>query len=381
MKHITIAIAAAMALLAVGCAKKESGLTKSGLDPQNFVSEYNGSPTALYTLTNANGMEVCITNFGGRIVSIMAPAKDGTFKDVVLGFDKVSDYFPENNSTDFGAAIGRYANRIAGGTFELDGETIVLPKNDGENTLHGGPTGWQYQVYEVVEADANHLKILRDSPDGDNGFPGHVKAYVTYTLTDQNAIDIWYEATTDKPTVINMTNHSYFNLDGDPTHNVLDDIMYIKSSTTTSVGPGLIPTGEIVSLLDTPMDFTTPKRIGDDIDKRDFEQIALGNGYDHNWILDTMGDITDPAVILQSPSTGIQLEVYTDEPGIQVYSGNFLDGSVTGKNGIVYNQRAGICLESQHYPDTPHNPDWPSVVLRPGEKYTSHCVFAFSVNN
>ena len=381
MKHITIAIAAAMALLAVGCAKKESGLTKSGLDPQNFVSEYNGSPTALYTLTNANGMEVCITNFGGRIVSIMAPAKDGTFKDVVLGFDKVSDYFPENNSTDFGAAIGRYANRIAGGTFELDGETIVLPKNDGENTLHGGPTGWQYQVYEVVEADANHLKILRDSPDGDNGFPGHVKAYVTYTLTDQNAIDIWYEATTDKPTVINMTNHSYFNLDGDPTHNVLDDIMYIKSSTTTSVGPGLIPTGEIVSLLGTPMDFTTAKRIGDDIEKRDFEQIDLGNGYDHNWILDTMGDITDPAVILQSPKTGICLEVYTDEPGIQVYSGNFLDGTVTGKKGIVYNQRAGICLESQHYPDTPHNPDWPSVVLRPGEKYTSHCVFAFSVNN
>ncbi|MBO4916349.1 MAG: galactose mutarotase [Bacteroidales bacterium] len=381
MKHITTVIAAAMALLAVGCAKKESGLTKSGLDPQNFVSEYNGSPTALYTLTNANGMEVCITNFGGRIVSIMAPAKDGSFKDVVLGFDKVSDYFPENNSTDFGAAIGRYANRIAGGSFEIDGETFVLPKNDGENTLHGGPTGWQYQVYEVVEADANHLKILRDSPDGDNGFPGHVKAYVTYTLTDQNAIDIWYEATTDKPTVINMTNHSYFNLDGDPTHNVLDDIMYIKSSTTTAVGPGLIPTGEIVSLLDTPMDFTTAKRIGDDIDKRDFEQIALGNGYDHNWILDTMGDITDPAIILQSPSTGIQLEVYTDEPGIQVYSGNFLDGSVTGKNGIVYNQRAGICLESQHYPDTPHNPDWPSVVLRPGEKYTSHCVFAFSVNN
>ena len=381
MKHITSVIAAAMALLAVGCAKKETALTKSGLDPQDFVNEYNGSPTALYTLTNANGMEVCITNFGGRIVSIMVPDKDGAFRDVVLGFDKVSDYFPENNSSDFGAAIGRYANRIAGGSFEIDGTVYDLPKNDGENTLHGGPTGWQYQVYEVVEADANHIKILRDSPDGDNSFPGNVKAYVTYTLTDQNAIDIWYEATTDKPTVINMTNHSYFNLDGDPAGNVLDDIMYIKSSTTTAVGPGLIPTGEIVSLIDTPMDFNTPKRIGDDIDKRDNEQIALGNGYDHNWILDTMGDITDPAVILSSPKTGICLEVYTDEPGIQVYSGNFLDGSVTGKHGIVYNQRAGICLETQHYPDTPHNPDWPSVVLRPGEKYTSHCVYAFSVNN
>ena len=378
MKHVRIVIAAAMALLAVGCAKKGPSLTKSGLDPQNFVNEYNGQPTALYTLTNANGMEVCITNFGGRIVSIMVPDKDGAFRDVVLGFDKVSDYFPENNSSDFGAAIGRYANRIAGGSFELDGTVYNLPKNDSENTLHGGPTGWQYQVYEVVEADANHIKILRDSPDGDNGFPGHVKAYVTYTLTDQNAIDIYYEATTDKPTVINMTNHSYFNLDGDPANNVLDDILYIKSSTTNPAGPGLIPTGEIVSLLETQMDFNTPKRIGDDIEKRDFEQIDLGNGYDHNWILDTNGDITVPAVTLTSPKTGICLNVYTDEPGIQVYSGNFLDGSITGKHGIVYNQRAGICLESQHYPDTPHNPDWPSVVLRPGEKYTSHCIFAFS---
>ena len=378
MKHIKTVLAAAMAILAVGCAKKESGLTKSGLDPQNFVNEYNGQPTALYTLTNANGMEVCITNFGGRIVSIMAPDKDGAFRDVVLGFDKVADYFPENNSSDFGASIGRYANRIAGGSFELDGVTFDLPKNDGENTLHGGPTGWQYQVYEVVEADASHIKLLRLSPDGDNSFPGTVNAYVTYTLTDQNAIDIWYEATSDKPTVINMTNHSYFNLDGDPAGNVLDDILYIKSSTTTAVGEGLIPTGEIVSLLDTPMDFNTPKRIGDDIDKTDFEQIALGNGYDHNWILDTNGDITVPAASLVSPKTGIKLEVYTDEPGIQVYSGNFLDGSITGKNGIVYNQRAGICLETQHYPDTPHHEDWPSVVLRPGEKYTSHCIFAFS---
>ena len=380
MKHIKTVLAVAMAILAVGCAKKkDAGLTKSGLDPQNFVNEYNGQPTALYTLTNANGMEVCITNFGGRIVSIMAPAKDGSFKDVVLGFDKVSDYFPENNASDFGASIGRYANRIAGGSFEIDGTVYNLPKNDGENTLHGGPTGWQYQVYEVVEADASHLKLLRNSPDGDNNFPGNVKAYVTYTLTDQNAIDIWYEATSDKPTVINMTNHSYFNIDGDPANNVLDDILYIKSSTTTAVGEGLIPTGEIVSLLDTPMDFNTPKRIGDDIDKRDFEQIALGNGYDHNWILDTNGDITVPAASLVSPKTGIKLEVYTDEPGIQVYSGNFLDGSVTGKNGIVYNQRAGICLETQHYPDTPHHEDWPSVVLRPGETYHSRCIFAFSV--
>ena len=372
--------AAALTAVLAGCNNTQGPeLTKSGLDPQNFVSEYNGQPTGLYVMTNSNGMEVCVTNFGGRIVSIMAPAKDGSFKDVVLGFDKVSDYFPENNSSDFGASIGRYANRIAGASFELDGVVYNLPANDSENTLHGGPTGWQYQVYEVVEADETHVKILRDSPDGDNAFPGNVKAYVTYTLTEDNAIDIYYEATTDKPTVINMTNHSYFNLNGDPNTTVLDNVMYINSSTTTPVGEGLIPTGEIASLLGGPMDFTTPKVIGQDINATDNEQIALGNGFDHNWILDTKGDVTVPAATVVSPNTGIRLDVYTDEPGIQVYSGNFLDGTVTGKHGIVYNQRAGICLESQHYPDTPHNADWPSVVLRPGEKYTSHCIFAFSV--
>lgn len=377
-----IIIAAAAIVLAASCANNKAAtpaLTKSGLDPQNFVAEYNGQPTALYTLTNANGMEVCITNFGGRIVSIMVPAKDGSFKDVVLGFDKVSDYFPENNSSDFGAAIGRYANRIAGASFELDGTLYELPANDSEHCLHGGPTGWQYQVYEVVEADETHVKILRDSPAGDNNFPGNVKAYVTYTLTENNAIDIKYEATTDAPTVINMTNHSYFNLGGDPSKDVLDNIMTINASQTTPVVAGLIPTGEIVSLLGTPLDFTQPKVIGAEINATDFEQIALGNGYDHNWVLDTAGDDTKVAATVVSPVTGIQLDVYTNEPGIQVYSGNFLDGTITGKNGIVYNQRAGICLESQHYPDTPHKADWPSVVLRPGEKYYSHCIFAFSV--
>ncbi|MDO5443762.1 MAG: aldose epimerase family protein [Bacteroidia bacterium] len=374
-------LAAAVVAMAASCAngnKNAVTTTKSGLDPQNFIAEYNGQPTALYTLTNDNGMEVCITNFGGRIVSIMVPSKDGSFKDVVLGFDKVTDYFPENNSSDFGAAIGRYANRIAGASFELDGVEYQLPANDSEHCLHGGPTGWQYQVYEVVEADETHIKILRDSPAGDNNFPGNVKAYVTYTLTENNAIDIKYEATTDAPTVINMTNHSYFNLGGDPSKDVLDNIMTINASQTTPVVAGLIPTGEIVSLLGTALDFTQPKVIGQDINS-DFEQVVLGNGFDHNWVLDTAGDDTKVAATVVSPESGIQLDVYTNEPGIQVYSGNFLDGTITGKNGIVYNQRAGICLESQHYPDTPHKADWPSVVLRPGEKYYSHCIFAFSV--
>ena len=375
-----IILAAAIVAMAAGCAGNEKAVTtKSGLDPQAFASEYDGQATALYTLTNSNGMEVCITNFGGRIVSIMAPAKDGSFKDVVLGFDNVASYFPENNASDFGAAIGRYANRIAGASFELDGTEYKLPANDSENTLHGGPKGWQYQVYEAVEADATHVKLLRNSPDGDNGFPGNVKAYVTYTLTESNAIDIIYEATTDAPTVINMTNHSYFNLNGDPTGDILDNILTINASNTTPVAAGLIPTGEIASVIGTPLDFTQPKAIGAEINATDFEQVALGNGYDHNWILDTAGDVSKTAATLVSPVTGIKLDIYTNEPGIQVYTGNFLDGTVTGKNGIVYNQRAAICLETQHYPDTPHQPEWPSVVLRPGEKYTSRCIFAFSV--
>ena len=379
MKSITrLAAFAAAAVAAIACSGGDV-LTKSGLNPADFEAQYNGKATALYTLTNANGMEVCLTNFGGRIVSVMVPDKNGELQDVVLSFDKIKDFFPENNSSDFGATVGRYANRIKDGKITVDGVEYQLPQNNFGHCLHGGPTGWQYQVYEVVEADATHVKILRDSPDGDNAFPGNVKAYVTYTLTEDNAIDIYYEATTDKPTVINMTNHSYFNLNGDPNTTVLDNVMYINSSTTTPVGEGLIPTGEIASLLGGPMDFTTPKVIGQDINATDNEQIALGNGFDHNWILDTKGDVTVPAATVVSPNTGIRLDVYTDEPGIQVYSGNFLDGTVTGKHGIVYNQRAGICLESQHYPDTPHNADWPSVVLRPGEKYTSHCIFAFSV--
>ena len=366
------------AVLAVACAPKAQ-LTKSGLNPQDFVNEYNGEPTALYTLTNANGMEVCITNFGGRIVSIMVPDTNGELKDVVLGFSKVEDYFPEHNASDFGAAIGRYANRINQGKITLDGVEYQLPQNNFGHCLHGGPTGWQYQVYELVEADNTHVKLLRESPDGDNNFPGNVKAYVTYTLTEDNAIDIAYEATTDAPTVINMTNHSYFNLSGDPAgHSIVKDILYVNAANFTPTDNTYMTTGEIRPVAGTPFDFTTPKPIGQDI-AADCEQIKNGNGYDHNWCLDTAGDITQVACELYCPETGIVLKVYTDEPGVQVYSGNFLDGTVTGKKDITYQQRTAICLETQKYPDTPNKPEWPSAVLRPGETYTSHCIFAFGV--
>ena len=375
MKKLLILLGAAALLLACSPQKK---LTVSGLNPKDFKGTYNGMPTALYTMTNANGMEVCVTNFGGRIVSMMVPDKNGELQDVVLGFDKVSDYFPENNQTDFGAAIGRYANRINQGKFTLDGVEYQLPQNNFGHCLHGGPTGWQYQVYECVEADAKHVKLLRVSPDGDNNFPGEVKAYVTYTLTDSNKLEITYEATTTAPTVINMTNHSYFNLSGNPKHSITQDILCVNANSYTPVDSTYMTTGEIVPVKNTPFDFTVPTLIKAYIDAK-HEQIKNGNGYDHNWVLNTNGDLSKMAALLYSPTSGITLMVYTDEPGIQVYSGNFLDGTVTGKKGITYQQRSGICLETQKYPDTPNKPDWPSAVLRPGETYQSHTTFAFSV--
>ena len=378
MKPVTTFFCAAAVLVLAACAQKPV-ITASGLNPADFEGTYNGAATALYTLTNSNGTEVCITNFGGRIVSLMVHDKNGELKDVALGFDKVSDYFPENHQTDFGASIGRYANRINQGRFTLDGQTIQLPQNNFGHCLHGGPEGWQYQVYEVVEADKQHIKLLRNSPDGDSNFPGAVKAYVTYTLTDDDRIDIAYEATTDAPTIINMTNHTYFNLSGDPaSHSIVDDILYINASNYTPVDDTFMTTGEIASVEGTPCDFRTAHLISDGI-TADNEQIRNGNGYDHNWVLDTAGDINAPAAELYCPATGIDLKVFTDEPGIQIYCGNFLDGTVTGKKGIVYNQRTAICLETQHYPDSPNKAQWPSVVLRPGETYRSHCIFAFSV--
>ena len=375
MKKLLILLGAAALLAACG---QQKNLTVSGLNPKDFKATYNGQPTALYTMTNAKGMEVCVTNFGGRIVSIMVPDKNGKMQDVVLGFDKVSDYFPENNQTDFGASIGRYANRINQGKITLDGVEYQLPQNNFGHCLHGGPTGWQYQVYECVEADAQHVKLLRVSPDGDNNFPGEVKAYVTYTLTDSNKLEIAYEATTTAPTVINMTNHSYFNLSGNPVHSITQDILCVNANSYTPVDSTYMTTGEIVPVKNTPFDFTVPTLIKAYIDAK-HEQIKNGNGYDHNWVLNTNGDLSKLAALLYSPTSGITMMVYTDEPGIQVYSGNFLDGTVTGKKGITYQQRCGICLETQKYPDTPNKPEWPSAVLRPGETYQSHTTFAFSV--
>ena len=365
-------------LMLMACQQKPDKVsTLSGLDPVKFSTEVNHSQTNLYTLKNKSGMEVCITNFGGRIVSIMVPDKDGKMQDVVLGFDNIDDYI--RIPSDFGASIGRYANRIAQGRFVLDNDTIQLPQNNFGHCLHGGPQGWQYQVYDANLIDNTTLELTRLSPDGDENFPGNVTAKVTFKLSDDNALDIKYSATTDKKTIINMTNHSYFNLSGDPSQPATDHILYVNADNYTPVDSTFMTTGEIIPVKDTPMDFITPKAIGQDITKYDFVQLKNGNGYDHNWVLNTNGDITKPAARLTSPQSGITLEVYTNEPGIQVYTGNFLDGSIQGKKGITYNQRASVCLETQHYPDSPNKPQWPSVILEPGQTYNSEGIFKFSI--
>lgn len=376
MKTLSKLLFAGACMATFACTPQQEALTQSGLNPKNFQAEVNGKQTQLYTLTNANGMEVCITNFGGRIVSIMVPDKNGEMKDVVLGFDSIADYI--NVPSDFGAAIGRYANRINQGKLVLDGDTIQLPQNNYGHCLHGGPTGWQYQVYAGQQVNDSTLQLTMQSPDGDNNFPGNVTAHVTYTLKSDNSIDIKYDATTDKKTVINMTNHSYFNLSGNPQNTITDNILYVNADSITPVDSTFMTTGEMLALEGNSMNFKNAKSINEGIDMTN-EQVKFGMGIDHNYVLNTKGNMEEVAARVVCPSTGITLEVYTDEPGIQVYTGNFLDGTVTGKKGIVYQQRVGLCLESQHYPDSPNKPQWPSVILEPGQTYQSHCIFKFGV--
>ena len=368
---------AVAALLMAACTPKAEKATDSGLLQSNFRTEVDGKKTDLYILRNKNNMEVCITNFGGRIVSVMVPDKDGQMRDVVLGFDSSQDYI--SKPSDFGASIGRYANRINQGKFTLDGVEYQLPRNNYGHCLHGGPQGFQYRVYDAVQLNPQELQLTYVAKDGEEGFPGNITCKVLMKLTDDNAIDIQYEAETDKPTIVNMTNHSYFNLDGDAGSNA-EHLLTIDADYYTPVDSTFMTTGEIVPVEDTPMDFRTPMPVGERINDFDFVQLKNGNGYDHNWVLNAKGDINRRAASLKSQKTGIVLDVYTNEPGVQVYAGNFLDGSLTGKKGITYNQRASVCLETQKYPDTPNKPEWPSAVLRPGEKYMSQCIFKFSVD-
>lgn len=377
-KNVVGATIALTLLTACGTQPSKESTTLSGLIPSKFETMIDGvKPVKLYTLTNAAGMEVCVTNFGGRIVSIMVPDKTGTMQDVVHGFDNIHDY--QTMDSDFGASIGRYANRINQGQITLDGETIQLPQNNFGHCLHGGPKGWQYQVYEANQLNDSTMTLTMHSPDGDQNFPGNVTAVVTYALTSDNAIDIDYKATTDKKTVINMTNHSYFNLNGDASSTIGNHLLYVASDQITPVDSTFMTTGAMLAVAGTPFDFNTPKTIAPCVTNFEDEQVKFGNGFDHNWVLRTAGDVTQLATKLTSPVTGITLEVYTNEPGIQVYTGNFLNGKAIGKKGIAYTERTAICLETQHYPDSPNKPEWPSVVLEPGQTYHSQCIYKFGI--
>ncbi len=350
---------------------------KSGLDPANFDTTLAGKKVALYILKNASGMEVAITNYGGRIVSIMVPDKNGEWADVELGFDNIRDYLTIPNN--FGALIGRYANRIAKGKFTLEGKEYTLEKNNGPNHLHGGNHGFDTKVWDVVDASDHELKLHYLSKDMEAGYPGNLDVNVTYTLKDDNSIVIDYTATTDKTTVVNLTNHAYFNLKGAGEGTILDHVLQIDADLFTPVDSTMIPTGELRPVEGTPLDFRTPTPIGQRIDS-DYKQLVMGRGYDHNWVLKKKtGDEMVFAARAVEPASGRMLEVYTNEPGIQCYTGNFLDGTIHGKDGKVYLQRGAVCLETQHFPDSPNHPEFPSVVLKPGEKYHSVCIYKFGV--
>jgi len=358
--------------------KTESAL-KSGLDAERFDTVVDGKKVALYVLKNASGMEVAITNYGGRIVSIMVPGKDGKWADVELGFDNIHDYLTVPNN--FGALIGRYANRIAKGSFTLEGREYTLEKNNGPNHLHGGSHGFDTRVWDVTEATDKELKLHYLSKDMEAGYPGNLDVTVTYTLKDDNSIVIDYSATTDKTTVVNLTNHAYFNLKGAGEGTVMDHVLTIFADAFTPVDSTMIPTGEIRPVEGTPLDFRTPTPLGERIDS-DYKQLVMGNGYDHNWVLKK--EASDSVVLaarLLEPASGRILEVYTNEPGIQCYTGNFLDGTIHGKGGKVYLRRGAVCLETQHFPDSPNHPEFPSVVLKPGEKYHSVCIYKFKAED
>ena len=388
LKSSILGMGMAIAML-TACVNGQEGpqLTVSGLDPAKFDTTLQEKPVKLYILKNQNGMEVCITNYGGRVVSLVVPDKDGKPTDVVLGFDNIAQYADTLNSpTDYGSSVGRYANRIKEAKFVLNDTTYQLKANDGPNCLHGGgTTGWMNKVYDAEQIDEKTLKLTIVAEDGENGFPGTITAITTYKITDDNMLDITWEATTDKPTIINQTNHNYYNLNGDFTKPGYDMVLYVNADNFTPSDKLYIPTGEIKSVEGTPMDFRTAHAIGDSI-KSEFDQIQNAGGYDHNWCLNTYkdgkGDDTQVCASLYSPKTGIFMEMYTNEPGVQVYSGNFQgignEPNIKHKGG-VYPQHVSICLESQKYPDSPNKKDWVQPTLNPGEKYYSHAAYKFSV--
>lgn len=348
------------------------------VDREDFQTEINGKQTDLYILQNRNGMKLAITNYGGRIVSWMATDRDGKFDDVVLGFGNIEGYL-NANAVYHGALIGRYGNRIAGGRFRLDGREYTLATNNGPNHLHGGPGGFHNVVWEAEQLDEQHLRLEYYSEDGEECYPGNLQVQVLYILTDANELKVDYTAVTDKPTVVNLTNHAYFNLGGAATGTINDHLLTLNADRYTPVDTTLIPTGELAPVENTPFDFREPIPIGERVEA-DHTQLEHGNGYDHNFVLNKQ---VEGALALAAravdPESGRQLEIRTTEPGIQFYGGNFMDGSDIGKKGEPYEFRTAFALEPQHFPDSPNKPSFPSTVLRPGALYHTLTLYKMSI--
>lgn len=355
--------------------------TSRSVRAQPFGTTDTGQLVKLYTLTNANGVELRAMNYGGIILSLRVPDRDGQFDDVVLGYETLEEYI--DGSPYFGAIVGRYANRIAGGRFTLNGKTYDLAANNGPNHLHGGTVGFDKRVWEAspfVDEHGTGIVFSYTSPDGEEGYPGTLDTTVRYTLTDDNQLIVYYEATTTEATPVNLSQHTYFNLAGDGSRDVLDHRLMLNADRFTPVDATLIPTGERRPVADTPFDFTSPTPIGARIGA-DNTQIEYGGGYDHNFVLDRSEAGKDSLALaarVVEPQTGRVMTVHTTEPGVQFYTGNFLDGSLTGKDGAVYQRHYGFCLETQHFPDSPNQPNFPSTILQPGETYRSRTIFTFS---
>ena len=352
---------------------------KKSVIKKEFFGKIQDGQVDLYTITNAHGMELRVTNYGGIIVSLRVPDKNGSVADVVLGYDNLDGY--AKNPAYFGAIVGRYANRIANGAFTLDGAVYQLAKNNGPNSLHGGLKGFDKVIWHAepfTNEQGSGLILTYTSKDGEEGYPGNLKTKVTYTLTDQNELRIDYEATTDKATPVNLTSHSYFNLAGEGSGDILKQELTLNADRFTPVDQTLIPTGELRPVKGTPLDFTKPTPVGARINDN-YEQLLIAHGYDQNFVLNRKDDDLLLAARVHEPGSGRILEVYTTEPGVQLYTGNFLDGTITGKHGHVYNQHAALCLEAQHFPDSPNHANFPSTILRPGKTFRSRTVYRFSV--
>jgi aldose 1-epimerase len=353
-----------------GSAMQKADSITTGIISRTF-GNFEGKPVTQYTLTNARGMQVSILDYGGTVTGIMVPDKNGNFGDVVLGFDSFDGYV-QKNEPYFGALVGRYANRISKAKFTLDGKTYSLAANNNANSLHGGNKGFDKVMWSAQKISDSSLKLTYQSKDGEEGYPGTLNAEVTYTLGADNSLRIDYSATTDKPTPVNLTNHSYFNLSAGADSTILNHELQLNADKYTPVDDKLIPTGEILEVKNTPMDFSRPKAIGRDIDK-------VKGGFDHNWILNESGNALKTAATLYEPNSGRFMEVLTTEPGVQFYSGNFLDGTLKfTKKGHRYVQHGALCLETQHYPDSPNEPAFPNTILKPGDTYRQTTVYRFS---